>query len=351
VLNRLRLAQAKRRYMEVAPRSGPTAVIALVVVAILVGIGVYLEVRSADRDGALRRHVMALGVNPLMLVADAGRAHRMLFLADVAGSALPKEFAGDVIERLARGPGVDAVVVAIDPGEQVWIDRYFGSEPEDASVLVAHPRSLGGGQEADRSMLGLYRRIWQLNRELGAARRIQVVAGDAEGWPPLHPLSPAQALIRFGERDQRMLDAIENQVLARDARARVIVFADGLHVLRGRGRLETGGASPVQLLPAAALAAARFPGEVYSVVVDVPPARGFIPDVAAYSGTRAWELVNRMARSKERIGMPLGEAFGSADPMLRIVTKPGISFMFTPAGALLSSYADAYVFLASMEAR
>jgi hypothetical protein len=342
---------AKRRYMEVAPRSGPTAVIAIFLVAVLVGVGVYLEVRSDDRDSALRRHVTAHGIDPLTLVADAGRSHRMLFLADVAGSAVPKEFAAAVIERLARGPGVDAVVLDVDPAEQIWIDRYFATNPEDASVLIAHPRSLGGGQEADRSVLELYRRIWQLNRELGAARRIQVVAGDAEGWPPIHPLSPAQALIRFGERDQRMLEAIENQVLARDARARVIVFGDGLHVLRGRGRLETGGATPVELVSAAALAAARFPGEVYSVLVDVPPARGFIPEVAAFNGTRAWDVVNRMAWRGGRMGVPVGEAFGSADAMVRIVTKPGMSFMFSPPGALLSSYADAYVFLAGMTAR
>jgi hypothetical protein len=345
------MARARRRYLAFAPRSGPTAIIAIILAALIVAVAVYLEMRGQDRDGLLRRHVSTTGTDPVAMVVAAGRSHRIMFLSDVAGSGLPKRYAGDVIEGLAQGPGVDAVVVDVDLTEQPWLDIYFESDPEDASVFVTHPRALRSAGSADPDMLDLYHRIWQLNKELGAVRRINVVAGDAEGWPPVQALSPAQAVSRYANRDVRLMAAIEDRVLARDARARVVVFADGLRVLRGRARLQTGGASLVTLTPAAALAAARFPGEVYSVLVDVPAARGFTPDVAAYRGTGAWDVLRRLPDLPDRVGVPVNESFGSAEDMLRIVTRPGISFTLESPGALLSSFADAYIFLSSAERR
>jgi hypothetical protein len=305
-----------------------------------------LEFREGGHANAVVERLSAGGEDPLELMAAAGRSHRLVFLADVPGSASAKWLAAEAVETLARTSGLDAVVVAVDPAEQPWIDRYLDSANEDAASLVAHPRALGN-EGTGTDLLPLFRRVWLLNRELGATRRIRIVAADAPGWPPVRALSPASALIRFGERDRQMLEAIESRVLARDARARVLVFMDGLHVMRARYRIETGGAAPVEVTPVAAAAAERYPGEVFSFLVDASVARGTTPVVAAYRGTSARDVLRRAGIGGAWVGLNVDPGFGRTGSMLSAVTTPGVNLTFDQPDAPLASAADGYIFLGS----
>jgi hypothetical protein len=325
-----------------SPRTGWVAAAALVVIG---GVALVLEFRGIERSTALREHAAANAVEPGDFVAAAARAHRLLLVSDVAGSVAAKRFAADVIERLAHGPGLDAVVIDVDADQQPWIDRYLETDPEDATVLLANPRAVREREGEGRVVLEIYRRVWRLNRKLGATRRIRIVAGDLPGWPPDRPLSPAQSVARHVERDPHLFDAVLTQVLARDARARALIFADGMHVLRARTRIQTGGAAPRDVVPLASRLADRFPREVYTLLVDAPPGRSVVPEVAAFRGTRAFDLLRRAQGLPLRFGVRINDSFGAAGGMIELVAKPGIRVALAEPDAPLAAIADGYIFL------
>lgn len=346
-LNRMRYRNARRKYLPSPMRGGRTGWIAALLVVAIGAVTLLLEIREGGRASAIVERLSAGGEDPLELVAAAGRSHRLVFLADVPGSATTKWLAAEAAETLARTSGLDAVVVAVDPVEQPWIDRYIDSADEDAAALVARPRALGANEGTGTDLLPLFRRIWLLNRELGATRRIRIVAADAPGWPPERALSPANAVSRFGDRDRQILDALESRVLARDPRARVLVFMDGLHVVRARYSIETGGAAPVDVVPAAAAAAERFPGEVFSFLVDASVARGTNPPVASYRGTSVRDALRRAGIGGAWFGLHVDPAFGRVADIVSLTTMPGVTLTFRRPDAPLASAADAYIFLGS----
>lgn len=350
-LDSWRQRQARRKYM---PRTRPAktgtiAKFSIIALIVIVGAAALLEMRrGGGTEAELVEYARENRVDPLDLVETAGRARRLLFIADVHSAVAPKRFAAQAIERLATGPGLDLVVLEVPTDEQPFIDRYLATAPEDASILMSRPRAIREDDAASRTYVDIYRTVWRVNQELGAYRRIRIVAADRAGWPPPRATSLHDAARMFGERDAHMVEAVTQRALAREPNARVLFFVGGLHALRtGGGRLQTGGTRPVEVQWLAARMAERFPQDVYSILTEAAPTRVIATEAVAYRGTLAADALRRG-------GTPSGSAFVLRGPFddisrtpIRVIGTTGLEFTFEPRTAPLSQLADAYIYFGS----
>jgi hypothetical protein len=345
----IRRRMARARYIPRQPRhSGTTAIIAMAVVALIIVLAIVLEMRNGGEDEAtLEAYVAANRTDALELVTGAARAHRYLMLGDVPGATAPKRFAGQAIEKIAREVGIDAIGLDIDADLQPWIDSYLTTRPEDASGLLSHPRALRDAEDTGPAWLDLYRTIWRLNDELGADRRIRVIALDLPGWPPVRALGPSQAATAFAARDSAMLRRLTDR-LERSPRSKVVIFADGLHVLQGHGEVQTGGTSPIRFAFLGGELRQRFPGDVYSVLLDAPAGRGVSAEVAKFRRTRAFEVLRGVrAGSDGPVAVRLTPAFDFNPRMIETVGTPGLDFRIVPPDYALADLVNAYIYLGS----
>jgi hypothetical protein len=351
VLDRWRQRQARRRYMPRArtARTGTIARLSIAAMVVILLAAALLEMRrGGGAEADLVAHARENRLDPLDLVEVAGRSRRLLFIADVHSAVAPKRFAADAIERLALGPGLDLVVLEVDADEQPFIDRYLATVPEDASILMSRPRAIREDDAASRSFVDVYRTVWRVNQELGAHRRVRIVAADRPGWPPARSLSPQEAARQYGERDEHMAQAVVDRALGRTPGARVLFFVGGLHALKsGGGVVQTGGTRPVSVTWLAARMAERHPQDVFTILTDATPARVIAAEVASYRGTAAADALRRG-------GLPAGSAFrveeafdGLTRSPIRMVTATGLNFTLEPRAARLSELADAYVYFGS----
>jgi hypothetical protein len=346
-VERIRMRLARRRFMPRPHRRGPgtTAKIAIVALVVIIAAAAVLELQRGDANAeGFLESIGTRAVEPMPLLQAAARTHRLILLSDVAGSATAKRFAAEAIDSIARGSGLDAVALEVGADQQQWIDLYLASRPESPSILLQHPATLHEDEGTGRDYLEIYRTIWRLNDELGAARSIRIVAVDVPGWGT-DVASPSQAAVRFGERDAHMVERIDERILSRNARARILFFVDGLRVLRGEARAQTGGTEPVPVTWLAALLDRRAPGEVYSVLVDAPPTRAPTAHVARYQGTELHELIRRTSGVPDRFALRVDGSFDFAGNPIRIVTKPGLTFDLLPRSFRLGGQVDAYIYL------
>lgn len=342
-----RQRQARRRYMpEVRNRSAArTARVAMIALAVLIAAAALLEMRRAPgADAALTDYARESAAEPLDLIEAAGRSRRLVFLGDVPGSAAPKRLAGEAIERLAGSSGLDYVVLDVPSDEQPFIDRYLATAPEDPSLLLGRPDAVREGDPSSRALLDVYRTIWRVNEELGADRRIRVIAADLPDWPPRRGTAPSQAATLFGQRSEHMLQQVQDRGLSRNARARMLFLVDGLQALKAGGaRLQTGGTRPVEAPWLAARLRELAPQDVYTVLMDAS-AGAAGADVVAYHGTAAGAALRRA-------GVATGTALrvdARFDELSRtpvdVRTATGVEFSLQ-GGSTFSELADAYVFL------
>ena len=326
-------------------RLGVTGVFSILALVLILAAAALLEMRG-DRADVRRFGEFARSAqqNPIDAIVAGGRSHRFVFLSDIHGSSETKRLAIRVIEALAAGPGLDAVALEVGHDQQPYLDRYFDTTPEDASVLLSRPRTLREPGPATRDNVELYHRIWLLNEKLGADRRINVIAADLDDWPDERALSPAERSRRFGQRDSAMLHNLERELLARSSRARVLVFMTGLHALRGvHGSLMTGGSTPVDAHWLAARLAERYPGDVYSVIVDAPGS-GSAGELVPFTGTRLPEVAQGVLPDG-RYALPVGDAFDFLSRPVQENGMPGLTFEFLPRNYRLKDAADLYVYL------
>lgn len=346
-----RQRQARRRYMPrtQTAKTGTIARVSMVALVLIVAAAALLEMRrGGGTELELLEHARENRLDALDLVEVAGRSRRLVFLADIQSAAAPKRFAAEAIERLATGPGLDLVVLDVDAAEQPHIDRYLATAPEDASILMMRPRAIREGDGASRSFVDIYRTVWRVNQELGAHRRVRIVAADLGGWPPPRATSPHDAARLFGQRDEHMAETVMQRALARTPNVRVFFFVDGLHAMKsGGGRVQTGGTRPVEVQWLAARLRERYPQDVYTILVDAAPGRVVATEVATYRGTAAGEVFRRG-------GMPAGSAFRIDENFdaltrspIRVVGTTGLEFNFEPRNAPLSELADALIFFGS----
>jgi hypothetical protein len=347
-LDSWRQRQARRRYMPHAntTKTGTIAKVSLVLLVLIVAAAALLELRQGGgAEAELVAHARENVIDPLDLVEAAARSRRLIFLADIPSAAAPKRFAAEAIERLATGPGLDLVVLDVDADEQPFIDRYLATAPEDASILMSRPRAIREDDGASRTFVDIYRTVWRVNQELGAHRRVRIVAGDRPGWPPGRATSPHDAARMFGERDAFMMEAIMQRALAREPGSRVLFFVNGLHTLKtGGGRVQTGGTRAVEVQWLAARLAERFPQDVFTILTDASPSRVVATDVATYRGTQAADVMRR-AGVRSGSAFRMHESFDNLTRSpLRIVGTTGIDFMLEPRVATFSEIADAYIY-------
>ncbi|HEX2167690.1 MAG TPA: hypothetical protein VHG09_10705 [Longimicrobiales bacterium] len=340
--------RARERYMPRArrPRSGRTAKVAAVALVVILAAAALLELsRGGGSEAAFVELARDSGREPLDLIENAARSRRLVFLSDIPSAPAPKRLAAQAIERIGLGTGLDLVVLDVDSNEQPYIDRYLATSPEDPSILLSRPRAVREGSGASREYLDIYRTVWRVNEQLGAARRIRIIAADAPGWPPERATSPADAARLFAERADHMASTVMERALARNPGARVLFLVDGLHALKsGGGRVQTGGAAPAPITWLAAQMRERFPSDVYSILVDAPPSRSINPAVAAYRGTAFADVLSR-GGVPAGTALPVTNAFNdvSRSP-IRTAGTTGIEFSLEPRVAPMSDLADAYIY-------
>jgi hypothetical protein len=345
-LENWRHRQARQRYMPQArtARAGRTAQVAMVLLFLILAVTALLELRGDERTTAVAAYVEENAVAPLDIVERAGRTRRLIFLADISGSAAAKRFAAEAIERLAATSEIDIVALGADADEQRYIDVYLNSAEEDASLLIARPRLLHEAEGTSDAYLRIFRTVRRLNDRLGADRKIRIMALDPPDWPPARALAPHELARRFGEWDVHMQRTI-GTVLRREPRARVLFLVDGLHVLRAAGgSVQTGGTRTVQTTWLAARMERNYPQDVYSILIDAPAGRTAAPQVAAYRGTVLGPLLSE-SRGARDAGVVLRSALDFSRQPIRFAGRPGIRFELEPRPLTLSQLADAYIYL------
>jgi hypothetical protein len=326
-------------------RLGVTGAAALVILAATLVALAVLERRGAGTEvAALVEHAAEQRRGPVELIVSGARAHRLVFLGDVHGAAEPKRLAARAIEELARHVGLDAIVLEVDRELQPIIDRYLDSNPEDAALLLANPRTVDEAAGTGREMLELYRTVWRLNRELGADRRIRVVAADLAGWPSARALSPRDAAQLYGQRDSAMAEHVQRQVFTWDARARALFFVDGYRVLRdGEGLLQTGGGAPTTVRWLAARMADEHQGQVYSILVDGSPRRTAPVRVAGFQASRLYDIFRRELPGTAAFGLRIGQEFDFLRRPIHATSGSGLSLELLPRDYRLRDVVDGYI--------
>ncbi len=340
--------RARRRLGRRRFKIGTGWLVGAAALAILLAVTAILEGRRREADV---EHLVAYAherrIEPVALIEAAGRSNRIVFLGDVHRASSPKRLAADAIEVLARGPGLDAVVLEVGADQQPYIDAYLASEPENATILFAHPRTLHQAWGVDRAYLEIYRSVWALNQELGPGRRIRVLAADLPGWPPDQRLPPPVAAHRYAARDAHMEELIEREVLAGNPWARILIFMGGYHGLKhGGATLDVAGGAPVEVTWLGARLQRRHPGELFTILPDLPRTPSAEGDAVAYAATRAFDLLRRnMREAATPFALRVDGSFDFLSRPILEADLPGLKLSLDPADYTLKDVIDGYMFL------
>jgi hypothetical protein len=347
IFDRLRMLRARQRFMPL-PRTvqrGTTAIVAVAIIALTIAISLVLGRRGAGREDQIVAWAESRAEDPVGLVLRETRSRPLLLLGDVIGARGPKRFAAALIDTLGRAGRLDAVALEVPADQQTWIDIYLETDPEDTSVLIAHPRTIREDEGAGRALLEVYRAVWRVNQSLGANRRIRIWALDPPSWPPPPGYSPARAVTAFAQRDTHMVAVLESRILTRSPRARVLVFVDGLRVQRGRARISTGGITPMEIeWLGSRLAAGQ--ASVLAVLVDAPRGSGAATPIAGHrAGPLHALLRQRMSWPAAGIGLRITPDAGLSAEWLAAPGGPGIELDPRPVDADIARRIDAWVLL------
>lgn len=322
-----------------------TALLSIAALVIILLLGALLNRRGPTGDTAdLVDFARSHAVRPADLIVAAARTHRIVVLGDVTGSGAAKRIASAAIEEMALGPGLDELVLDVDARAQPAIDAFLEAPQEDAGILLAHPEAVPGPNSGD--YLALYRRIWQLNRKLGADQAVSILAAGLPGWPPVRAMAPRSEAELYARLGPEMARRIDEGVFARNPAARILVFVDGYEALKsGYGALSAGGGAPVQARWLAASLQERHPAEVYSVLQDGPP--GGLREGAAtsYTGTRAYQIFRDATKLPVPFGIAVGDAFRFLRQPIMTTTSPGTQLVIEPVNYRLDEVVDGYIYL------
>jgi hypothetical protein len=341
---RFRQHRLMRRYRPQSAWLNATVLVSLGALVVLALLGGLLERCGGAGDAhGLVAYARSAAVSPTALIAGGARTRGIVVLGDVPGSGAAKRTAAAAVDTLARGPGLDAVALEVDSTAQGYVDAFLESSPLDASILVAHPETLPGSDP--QAYLEIYRRVWELNRRLGADRAILLIAAGIPDWPPRRALAPRQAAEVLARVGPAMARRIETAVLARNPQARVLAFADGYEALRSSsGQFVAGGGRPVSVTWLAALLETAHPGDVFSVLQDARPGGGASGSGTSYVGTSAYDYF-RDARLAPPFALQLNDAFDFLRRPIHTSSSPGTELAIEPADYRLGEVADGFVYL------
>ncbi len=332
-----------RRRWRWGVRGGLTVAVIAIAVAGIALLGRHAGGREAD---ALAREVEERGVGAADLAADLARTHRIVLLGDIAGSPATQRLAVRVTESLAAGPGLDAVALEVGSDLQPMIDRYLGTVPEDVGILLASPRALAPQWGTQQAFLELYRAVWRINASRDAARRIRIVAIDRPDWPPRDALSLEASARRFASRDEHMAATLDDVILSRTPRARVLVVVGGYHALRGgRGELRIGGGERIAMRWLGARLVTEYGREVATLLPDAATRPGAVARVAAYGGTRLHPLIEARLGRRGTLAVPVTRAFAFMPDPIATRASAGLELEILPRGYVLDDVADGYIYL------
>lgn len=315
----------------------------LAVVALLVTLFVQGYVGGGDAD-ELAEFVERQGTTPVEHIVSGAGSRRIVVIGDVQGMAAPKQLVQEVLRGLASRSGVDALVVDVDSAFQDAFDRYTATSPEDASILTRADGLLPAGEEG-RHWLELYRSVYAINEELGADRRIRILAAAPGPWPPREALPPKSAAEAYAMRGAAMAARVGAQMLERTSRSRVVALVEPLQAIRsGYAELRVGGGGAIRADWFAAVLAQRYPVDVYSVLVDASLEGTGYPSVVQFGGTRVHERLLKAVPSAP-VGVPASGPVGEYRDPIRLRTGPGVNASILPDDHTLATLIDGYVFL------
>lgn len=284
--------------------------------------------------------------DPIELIVAAGRTRRITFVGDVHPSAAAKRLAARAIEALAQESGLDAVVLEVGSDLQPYINAYLASDPEDTSPLMTRPRTIGEQWGTANAFLEIYRTVWRLNQELEPSRRIRIIAADLPDWPPARRLPPAATAALYARRDSHMAELLEREILGRDPGARVFVFMDGHHALKSSGaQLSFGGGEPATLTWLATHLDRRYPGQVYSILVEAPPRPGSYSLSTTQISSRAYDVIRRGLSRPDAFALTVDTRFDFLARPIREPRAPGLELTLVPRDYRLRDLVDGYIFL------
>ena len=270
---------------------------------------------------------------PLEFLQSAVREHQIVFLGDIHPLAEPKLLVSDLIRTQQEDRAIDLLALEVAAEQQEWIDRYLASRPEDASILVAHPRTLRAHWGASTEYLEIYRAVYQWN-EAHPAHPIHVLAADLRGWP-IAPLTAHMATGGFVNRDIWMAAAFRKTLLQHPT-WRVLIFMGGYHGLKGVGGQVAIGRVHDRFDRWFAGYLADDSTEVYSILTDARQA-------GTHGATRMFEHLTRAA--DQNFAVPLDATTDAVQEPLYDVHQEGFELEFWPSRFSLRRAVDAMVIL------
>lgn len=330
---------AARKYR----RLGVTGIFAVATLIIIFIAGWLLDRRGAsEADQRIAEIARTAESSPEDHIVRAAQSSRIVMLSDIHNSAAVKQFAARAIERIAAGPGLDAVVLEVGEDQQPYIDQYFDRTPEDASVLMSNPKTIREPGAATRAYLDLYHTIWKINEKLGPDERIRVIAADLPGFVSDDMRSPTESAKAMAERPKHMEQVIQDKILRTIPSARILVFMTGFNTFKGGTLvLQTGGSTPVNVTPLARLLAAST-DEAYSFIVDAPTVGTASREMVPFVGTRVAEVLQKQGVRK-RFGISTTSDFDYLRHPIIEKKSPGIEFAIHPRDYTLRDAADGYI--------
>jgi hypothetical protein len=318
--------------------------VALTILAVIIIAALVLDAGSAVELEPVQNALSNQGRPPVEVVEAAGRVGQIVLLSDIHGHGGPKRLAAEAIRALAEGPGLDAVVLEVPADEQPYIDTYINRSEEDATLLLSRPAAVREHMGMAREYLEVYRMVWRMNQEVGAARRIRIIAADHPAWPPPEGASPQEIAERYAQRAPFMLQRMEDELLALMPDARVLIFVDGyLTLQRSHGRLSFAGGADREIPWLGELLRERAAAAPRTVLVDAATSATALQRLPHYHGT---ELHRPLRRAVDRsAGVRIDDTFSVIRSPILETSSPGLRLEIVPRGYVLREVADSYVFL------
>jgi hypothetical protein len=318
--------------------------VALAVVGVLIVAALMLDAGSGAELEPLETRLRDQGRAPVEVIEAVGRAAQVVLLSDIHGHPGPKRLAAEAIRLLAEGAGLDAVVLEVPSDEQPFIDAYLARAEDDATVLLGRPGAVPEEGGIGREYLEIYRMVWRVNQEVGAARRIRILAADHPDWPPPEGVGPHQVATLYTRRARHMMERMDQELFALMPDARVLVFVDGYQALqRTNGRLRFAGGADQRVEWLGELLRQRAPAATRTILVDAAASPTAARRLPRYHGT---QLHRPLRRTLERSsGVRVDGAFGVVRAPVLEASSPGLRLEIEPRGYTLPDVADAYIFL------
>lgn len=318
--------------------------VALAVLGVIIVAALVLDAGSTVDMEPVETMLRERGQAPVAVVEAAGRAAQVVLLADVPGHAGPKRLAAEAIRALAEGPGLDAVVLEVPAAEQPYIDAFLNRSEEAAASLLGRPGAVPDRGGTGRDFLEIYRAVWRVNQDVGAARRIRIIAADHPDWPPAEGVSPQEVAELYAGRSEHMLERLDAELLSLMPEARVLVLVDGyLTLQRSHGLLRFAGGADRRVEWLGELLRQRSPGAVRTILVDAAASPTAVRRLPEYHGTELHRPLRRAVAGS--VGVRVDDTFSVIRSPILESSAPGLRLDIMPAGYVLRDVADAYIFL------